>query len=279
MTVKVVTDSTADLPPDLVEEFNIEIVPAYTRFGEEVFKDGVDISRDQFYKRLLSDAVHPSTIQPSPQDFIDVFNRLAKQGAEGIISVNISSPLSGTYNSALQAKEAVTNKIPVAVVDTRFVSMAEGILVLEAARMARNGKKLEEITTAIEQKIPKIKLLICFDTLKYLALGGRIGKVKALLGSVLNVKPIVVIKDGVLVPAGQVRTRKKGIEKLVEFARSAENIQELAVIHSTTPDVAAEVADAIGEFFPRDNIYITQLGSAVGVHAGPGVLGVGIREG
>jgi len=278
MAVMVVTDSTADLPPELVKNFGVTVVPAYTRFGEQVFRDGIDITRDQFYQRLLSDPIHPSTIQPSPQDFIETYNRLDEEGAEGIISIHVSTKLSGTCNSALQAKEAVATKCPIAVVDSRFVSMALGILVLEAARMARSGKKLDEMAAAIENTIPRIQLLICFDTLKYLALGGRIGKVKALLGSVLSVKPIAAIKDGQLVPSGQVRTRKKGVEKLLEFARNARDIQELAVIYSTTPDDASELADAIGAYFPREHIYLTQLGSAVGVHAGPGVLGVGIRE-
>jgi DegV family protein with EDD domain len=278
MTVKVVTDSTADIPSQMLEDFDISVVPAYTRFGEDIYKDGVEISKNEFYSRLLKDPVHPATTQPSPQDFAEVFKRLADD-ADGIISIDVTSKLSGTYNSALQAVEAVAGKCPVAVVDSQFVSMALGILVLEAARLAKAGKGLEEIVTAVKNTIPRIQLLICFDTLKYLAMGGRIGKVKHLMGSILNIKPIVSVQDGELVPSGQVRTHKKGVERLIDFASKANNIQELAVIYSTTPDEGAALADRLGSVFPREKIMVTQLSPALGVHAGPGVLGIGVREG
>lgn len=278
MVVKVVTDSTADISPQLAQELDITIVPAYTRFGDEVFRDGVDISKDKFYHRLTHDPVHPSTTQPSPQDFVDVFERLSKD-ADGIISIDVSAKLSGTCNSALQGKEMVQNSCPVEVVDSQFVSMALGMLVIEAATLAKAGKDLPQIVATVEKAIPKVHLLILFDTLKYLALGGRIGKAKALLGSVLSVKPILTFKDGVLVPAAQVRTHNKGKERLIDFAQKANDIQQLAIIYSTTPDEAEDLARQCGSVFPREKIILAQLGSALGVHAGPGVLGVAIREG
>lgn len=277
MPVKIVTDSSADLPDQLAEELGISVIPLYVRFGDEVHLDRVDITEDEFYQRLEHDPAHPSTVQPGPQDFLEVYRKLSPK-ADGIVSIHISSKLSGTCNSALMAKEMMGTVCPIEVVDSQAVSMGLGLEVLVAAQAAKAGESLDKVVEAANQAIPKINLLALFDTLKYLLLGGRIGKAKALLGSILNVKPVLTLKDGEVVPAGQVRTRAKGIDKLFEFVKDAADIQDLAIVHSTTPDEAQELAERIGSVFDRKKIRISRLGPVLGVHMGPRVLIIALRE-
>lgn len=275
--IRIVTDSAADLPSQLAEELGITIVPLYVRFGEKVYRDGVNISEDEFYQRLENTPVHPSTIQPGPQDFLEVYRKLSPD-ADGIVSIHISGKLSGTCNSALMAKGMLETECPIEVIDSEVLTMSMGLLAIVAANMAKAGESLDKIVEAVKQDIPKIHLLALFDTLKYLLLGGRIGKAKALLGSILNVKPMLSLKDGEVVPAGQVRTRAKGIDKLFDFVKNAENIQDLAVAYSTTPDEAQNLAERIGSIFDREKIVIARVGPTLGVHMGPGALIVVIRE-
>jgi DegV family protein with EDD domain len=278
MPVKIVTDSTADLPPQLAKELGISVVPVYVRFGEEVYLDRVDISEDEFYQRLQKTEVHPSTVQPGPQDFLEVYRKLLKE-ADGIVSIHISAKLSGTYNSAMMAKDMLDTKCPVEVVDSRMVTMGLGLPVIVAANMANAGESADKIVKEVKKATPKIRLLCLLDTLEYLQKGGRIGKAKALLGSILNVKPMITIKDGEVVPAGQVRVRAKGIDKLFELGQSAKKIQDLAVVHSTTLDEAQSLAERLGSVFDRKQIKIARVGPALGVHTGPGALIVVAREG
>jgi len=277
MPVKVVTDSTADLPDQLVQELGITVVPVYVRFGDKVYRDRVDISEDEFYERLTHDPVHPNTTQPTPQDFADAYQKLSQE-AEGIISIHVSSKLSGTCNSALMAKDMLETECPIEVVDSETLSMSLGLIVIVAATAAKAGESLDKVVEAVKQTIPQIHFLALLDTLKYLAKGGRIGKVKALLGSVLSVKPMLAIKDGELVPVSQVRTRAKGIDKLFDFVRKATNIQDLAIVYNTTPDEALALSGRMGSIFPQERIRLARLGPGLGVHGGPGALIVAIRE-
>jgi DegV family protein with EDD domain len=259
MTVKIVTDSTADLPDELVKELGIAVVPVYVRFGEEVLRDRVDISEDEFYERLTHDPVHPNTTQPTPQDFVDVYQKLAKE-ADGIVSIHLTTKLSGTYNSALMAKDMLKGGCPVEVVDAETLSMALGLVVIAAATAAKAGKSMDKIVEGVKQAVPKMHLLFLLDTLEYLKKGGRIGKAKALLGSVLNLKPMITVKDGELVPAGQARTRAKGIDKLFEYVKNAGDIQDLAIVYNTTPDEAQNLAERIGSVFDREKIRMARIG-------------------
>ena len=276
MTIKIVTDSTADLPPGLAEKLGITVVPVYLRFGDEVFRDRVDISEDEFYQRLIKDPIHPSTTQPSPQDFVDVYKGLAKN-ADGIISIHVSDKLSGTCNSALRGKEAVEKECPVEVIDSQVVTMGLGQLAIAANEIAKSGKSLQEVAKAVKQMIPSIHILALLDTLKYLALGGRIGKLQALLGSMLNVKPMLTLKDGVLTPTGRVRSRPKGIDILFEYVKNAADIQDLAVVYNTTPEEAQALIKRLGAVYPEEKIRLSQMGPALGVHTGPGLLLVSVR--
>jgi DegV family protein with EDD domain len=276
MTLKIVTDSTADLPPKLAEELGITVVPVYLRFGDEVFHDRVDISEDEFYRRLMHDPIHPSTTQPSPQDFIDVYRELAKE-ADGIVSIHLTSKLSGTYNSAVQAREAVGKECPIEVIDSQVVTMGLGQLAIAANELAKSGKSLPEVVEEVTQMIPSIHILGLLDTLKYLALGGRIGKMQALLGSLLNVKPMLTVKDGVLTPAGRARSRSKGVDLLYECVKKTADIQDLAVVYNTTLDEAQALVKRLGDVFPEERIQLARLGPALGVHAGPGILFICLR--
>ncbi|MFC2072178.1 DegV family protein [Chloroflexota bacterium] len=276
MTVKVVTDSTSDLPPQLAEELGITVVPVYVQFGKDVYRDRVDISEDEFYQRLQSDPIHPSTEPPTPQDFAAAYQKLSQE-ADGIISIHISSKLSATFNSALRAKELVETECPIEVVDSQLVTMGLGLLVTAANTLAQSGKGLPQVTDEVKQIIPSIHLLGFLDTLKYLALGGRIGKAKALLGSVLAVKPMLTVKDGELEPAGQVRSHANGMDRLFDFVKNATDIQDLAIVHSTTPDEAQTLAERMDSIFPKERTMLIRLGPALGVHGGPGILFVALR--
>jgi len=277
MTVKIVTDSSADLPTDLAQKLGITVVPLYVRFGEEVYRERVDISEDEFYQRLIQGPIHPVTIQPNPQDFINVYQKLSPE-ADGIVSIHISSKLSGTCNSALQGKKMIEKGCPIEVVDSQIITVGLGLICMAAATVAKAGGGLPQVLEEVKQMIPNTHLLGLMDTLKYLLLGGRIGKAKALLGSVLKVKPMVTLKDGEVVPAGQARTRAKGIDRLFDFVKNATNIEDLAVAYSTTPDEAQALAERIGSVFPREQIKLVRLGTTLGVHGGPGFLAVAFRE-
>ncbi|MFC1875474.1 DegV family protein [Chloroflexota bacterium] len=277
MTIKIVTDSAADLPAILAEELGVTVVPVYLRFGEEVYRDRVDISEDEFYQRLLHDSVHPNTTQPSPQDFASVYDKLSQE-ADGIISIHITSKLSGTYNSAVQGKKIVGDRCPIEVVDSQTVSIAVGLMAIQASKMARSGMSLQKILDELNKIIPNVHLLILFDTLKYLVKGGRVGKAKGLVGSVLNVKPLLAMKDGELVPSGQVRTRSKGIDRLLDFVKNATEIQDLAILHSTTLDEAQALVERTSSVFPKERTILARLGPGLGVHGGPGILAVALRE-
>ncbi len=277
MTVRVVTDSTADLPETVTRELGITVVPVYLRFGETAYRDGVDISQDEFYHKLVESPIHPTTSQPTPADFAEVYRKLSRE-AEGIVSIQVTSKLSGTYNSALQGREMAEAGCHIEIVDSFSVSMGLGLITMAAARLAKAGENLQVVMEEIRQAIPCIRILAVFDTLKYLLLGGRVGKAKALLGSLLNVKPLLTMRDGELVPVGLARTRNKGIERLYELAKTALDIQEVAIVHSTTPEEASSLKERIASFFDSKRIHVSRLGPALGVHGGPGALILALIE-
>jgi len=277
VTVKIVTDSTSDLPPQVAEELGITVVPVYLRFGDKVYRDGVDISHDEFYQELVTSPVHPSTSQPSPLDFANVYSKLSEETDE-VVSIHLSSKTSGTYESALRGRQMVGSGCRIEVIDSFLVSMGLGLTVMAAARLARAEESLQAVMDEIKQVILQIRMLGVFDTLKYLLLGGRISRARALVGTLLNVKPLLTMRDGELVQAGLARTRGKGVERLFDFAKNALNIQELAIVHSTTPDEASSLRKRIASIVDEGRIHIARLGPALGAHGGPGALIVALRE-
>ena len=277
MAVRIVTDSTCDLPSDIIRELNITVMPNYLLFGTESYRDGVDINTDEFYQKLLHESLYPTTSQPTPQDFRLAFNNLAEAGADGIVCIHISPRLSGTINSAEQARKNTPLTIPVEIIDSQTLSFGLGLITCEAARLAKDGQGIAEIAHAVHQMVSKTKLLIMFDTLEYLAKGGRIGKVNSLLGALLNVKPLVTTKDGEFVPSSQVRSHVKGKEKLLEFVNSVTDAAEVFVAFSTTYDEAQEMATRI-TVCPPERIHVSRLGPVISAHGGPGLLGIAVRS-
>ena len=241
--IAIVTDSTTGLPEAIIKEFGITVVPLNIHFPNVVQKDGVDISEAEFFRKLAAASELPSTSQPSAGDFVEAFKRAA-QGADGVVALVVSSLLSGTYSSAMTAKDMLPD-IPIAVVDSRSVCMGLGLLVLAAARAAREGKDLQEIVALSEAIVPKIHVWFTLDTLKYLAKGGRIGGAQALMGSVLSVKPLLQIENGRVEPLDKVRTRAKAVERL--FALFKKKVDggavHCSIIHAQVP-AEAERAEA-----------------------------------
>ena len=274
MAVKIVTDSTADLPAGVAEELGITVVPLYVRFGDKLYRDRVDISEDEFYDRLVHDPFHPGTSQPTPQDFAAVYKELTKN-ADVILSIHISGKLSGTCHSALGAKQLMEGSCPIEVIDSQWTSIALGLIVMKLATGAKAGKSLQELVAEAKTLIPDIHYLGFFDTLKYLQLGGRIGKAQSLLGSLLNVKPLLTLKEGEFLPVGRVRTYSKAKDHLFDFVKASAKLDDVFVVHSTTPDEAEALADRLGSLFERKKIIIARLGPVLGTHAGPATLFVG----
>ena len=277
MTVKVVVDSTSDIPAQLAKEWDITVVPAYVVFGDKSYRDRLDISEDEVYTKLDHDSVFPTTSVPSPQNFADVYNKLADETDE-IISIHVTSRESGVYNSALLGKGLVNEKCHIEVIDSLSVAMSYGILAIAAAREAKAGASLEKVAEVVRQSIPRMHLLLVLDTLKYVVRGGRVGKGYGLLGSVLRVKPLLTMRDGKLMLAGVARTRAKAIKRLYDFVESFPQVSEVAVSYTTSKEEAEALAEQIKANFPDIPLYFTRVGPVLGTHAGPGAMGVAVRE-
>ncbi len=277
MTVKVVTDSTSDIPDQLVRELGITVVSTYVVFGNKSYRDRIDITEDELYEKLVHDSVHPTTSIPSPQDFADVYNKLADETDE-IISIHVTSKESGVYNSALMGRELVKKKCHIEVVDSQLVAMACGILVIAAAKAAQAGANLERVADVVRQSISRIHLMIIVDTLKYVVRGGRLAKPYGLLGTVLKVRPLLTLREGKLTLTGVSRTRAKAIQHLYDFATEFSQVVEIAVSYSTDQDDAERLAERIKAALPDVPLYLTRIGPVLGTHAGPGAMGVAVRE-
>lgn len=275
MTVKIVTDSVADIPAKVVAELGITIIPVLLRFGEETYRDGIDITNDQFYERLVSSKVMPTTSVPSLDTFVRTYTRLAEETDE-ILVIMISSKLSGIYNAALQSVDLLETKCRIEVVDSRCAVMAQGFIAIRAAQAAQAGANLDEVMEVVRRTIPRVDMRAAFDTLDFLQRGGRIGKAQALLGSLLRMNPIITLKDGVVEPAGRTRSRAKAIDHLYEWVASYSHIEELAVEDAACPDDGDLLAKRLGAIFPEERIYRTRTTPVIGTHTGPGLLLVAV---
>jgi len=278
MAVRIVTDSLSDITPEFAKELGIDVVPVYVRFGKEVFRDRIEMSTDEFYRRLVQGDVFPTTTQPSPGDFLEVFKRLAKETNE-ILVVTLSSKLSGTYQSALQAKSLMEGeKCRIEVIDSLKVIMGLGLIMISAVRAAKAGASLDQLVDLVRKAIPSSHSVMFFDTLKYLAKGGRIGKAQGLLGSLLAVKPILTLKDGEVTPLTRVRSRTAGLDYLYKFVASFAKIGGLAVEYATTPAEAEQLASRLGALYPKDHIIRATVSPVIGTYVGPHVLSVSVLE-
>ncbi|HVE45998.1 MAG TPA: DegV family protein [Acidimicrobiales bacterium] len=271
--IRVVTDSACDLSLEVAAENGVEVVPLTVRFGDEELLDRRDLSPAQFWQRLATSTVLPETAAPSPGAFEEAFTAAAEAGATGIVCVTISSALSATFQAAQLAAQNVTGTIPVQVVDSRAVTMAEGNVVLRAARVAAEGATLDEVAAAAREIVPRTRTFAALDTLENLKKGGRIGGAQALLGSMLSIKPIIEVADGKVEPESRQRTRARSLRYLAEKVRQSLPVADVAVMHGAAPDVGILI-DLLSELHPRDQILVGDVGAVIGTHAGPGVVGV-----
>ena len=274
MSICVVTDSTADIPPEMREELGIHVVPLKVIFGDEEFIDGVTMQAPEFYTRLVEEDVFPTTSQPSPGEFIEAYRGLLDR-FDGIVSIHISAELSGTIDSATQARAQMEDVgEAIRIVDSRSVGMGIGLVVLEAARAAQAGGDLDSVAKLAEDLVPRSGLIFLLDTLEYLRRGGRIGPASAFLGTLLRFRPLLQIDEGVVKPLARPRSRRKGIERIRAHIESVGTLHTVAVCTADDPVGAADLAQAINDLVPGELAAMSTIGPVIGAHAGPGVIGV-----
>jgi len=278
MAVKIITDSLSDITSDLADKLGVTTIPLTVLFGHETYLDRVTISTDEFYHRLIYGDVWPTTTQPTPAAFAELYEKLAGETDE-ILVITLSSKLSGTYQSALNAKDMVKNSnCRIEVIDTETVAMGLGLIVISAAQECKKGKNLDEMVDFVHQAMQRSHFIVYFDTLKYLAKGGRIGRAKGLLGSMLSIKQILTVKEGEMSPVTRFRSLAAGMEYLHSFVTGFPKIELLAVEHTTLPDEADKLVNRLSSSFSKDMIYRSIVSPVLGVYGGPGAVAVTVLE-
>jgi DegV family protein with EDD domain len=275
MTVKIITDSSAGLPAPIVKELDITVVPVPVCFGKDIYLDGIDMTTEQFYQRLVENKNHPTTSVPTPPTFAQTYDEVAKK-ADEIAVITISHKLSAIPEVARQSLKLMKQKCRVEVVDSNWALMAQGLLVITAAQAARDGASLDEVIALTGKNMARTDIRIAFDTLEYLRRGGRIGRARAFLGSMLKINPILCIRDGETYPVAREHSRSRAIEHLYNFASGYARIEEMAISDATTPEEADRLAEQLDSKFPAERIYRTKVTPAVGTHVGPHVIAVAI---
>jgi len=271
--IRVVTDSASDLPREIAQRLEIDIVPLTIRFGDEEFVDRVDLTPEAFWAKCKASKTLPETAAPSPGAFQASYERAKSDGCDGVVVLTLSSLLSATHQSATLGAEAVEGLIPVKVIDTLNVSMGQGLLVIEAAELAKSGASIEEIVAHTEQLIKRSGVVATLDTLDHLIKGGRIGGAKALLGQVLSIKPLIELKEGVVAEAGRQRTRAKALAAVANTAAGHAPLRRFALIHGAASDVATLEA-LVRDIKTEHPLIVTDIGPVVGTHGGPGIIGL-----
>jgi len=274
----IVTDSTAYIPDEILKDLPIFIIPLHVIWGDETYRDNVDIHQNVFYDRLSNSKILPSTSQPSPQEFIDLYKKIRNE-YDQILSIHISSKLSGTVDSAIQAKNTLKD-INIEIIDSFSTSMGLGFLVLAAARAAHSGESLQNCITLVEEAKSRLHVYFILRTLDFLKRGGRIGGASALLGTALNLKPILMLQDGKIEPFAKVRTMQKALTHLVEIFN--EKIQEKTPVHAAIIQAEAQsdvefLKNEINRIVNPDHIqefFIAGISPVIGTHAGPGSIGI-----
>ena len=274
MSVRIVTDSTSDLPPEICRELDITVVPLTVNFGDTGYRDGVDLSADEFYKKLIAADKLPTTSQPSAGAFAEAYKDVAKDTDE-ILSIHISGKLSQTYNSARLAASEMEGSCNIQVMDSLQVSMGLGCIVMSAARVARDSASMEDLQQLVSKLMPDTRTFALLETLEYLAKGGRIGKVQAYLGNslrplaIFKVIPIVEVRDGEAHPLARVRTRQKGLDRLLTEAHSASGITMAGVAYSTSRQEAESVLETLRPLVSSDNLVLSRFGRFSALTSGP----------
>jgi DegV family protein with EDD domain len=279
-TVAIVTDSAASIPESLIQSLNIHWVPYYIHRGTETLRDLVTIQRDVFYQWLPTARELPKTASPGPGDYLKMYGELVQQGVREIISIHMTSKGSGAYQAALAAKSMLLESLPdlkIEIIDTHNVSMCQGWMVIEAARAALAGASFNEIVARVQKMIPLTRMIQTADTLKYLYMGGRIGRAKHLVASLLNIKPLIGMQDGVIVALGTTRSRNKAYQAIVDLVEAAvgRNTKiKIACVHAAAQSEADKLMAMIEERLNVVESLIAELSPALGVHSGPGTVGV-----
>ena len=272
MAVRIVTDSSSDIPREIVDQYAITVVPLTIAFGDQSYRDGLDLTADEFYARIVSEKDLPKTSQPPPALFEHAYEHLVTQGE--VVSVHLSAKFSGTVESARQAAAKIAAD-KISVVDTGSASMGVGLCAIAAAKCAADGGTREACAAAAEYVAGRLHIAVAFESLEYLRRGGRIGRARAFLGGLLKLQPILTVKDGEAFPVTRVRSRAKALEEIALW-RNLANVTDIGVFHTTTPEEAAALAARAREEVPHANIYEGRFGPVLGVHGGPGMIGVGV---
>jgi DegV family protein with EDD domain len=265
---RVVTDSTADVLPEWRDRYGIEVVPLNVVFGNESFRDRVDLSDEEFFARLKVASKLPKTSAPAPGEFAAVYERLSHE-CDGIISIHLGGSLSGTIESARLAASTLEG-FPITVVDSESLTICVGFL----CRVAAEAPTLEEAVRRVQERVPGLRILALLDTLRYLEMGGRINRAQAMLGSVLDVKPIMGVSEGRIRPLDRVRTRRKALARLVELFRQDLPVEQVAVMHAQAPEEAEDLRARVQAELDGVSVVTSQIGPVLGTHIGPGAVGI-----
>ena len=264
----VVTDSTADLPDAWRERYDIEVVPLKVLYGEETFRDGVDMNNEEFFARLATSTRLPTTSAPSPGEFAELYTRLAKDH-DGCISIHIGRQLSATAEAARVGAQSVEG-FRVSVIDSETVTMPMAFL----CRVAAECATLEEAAAAVEERIPRCRVLALLDTLRYIEMGGRVSRAQAMIGTMLDLKPLLLVAEREIKPVDRVRTRSRAIPRMVEFFEKDLPVEHVAVVHAQAPEEAEQIAAGLRRRLPDLEVPVGQIGCVLGTHTGPKALGV-----
>jgi len=275
--VRIVTDSCSDITPRLAQELGISVVPLYVQFGDETYRDNVDLSTEEFYHKLETSKTLPTTSTVTPVSFAELFTKLAEETKE-ILTITISERFSATYEAALQGKAMVGKDCRIELIDSQSGAGGEMLLVTSAAKMAQSGADLDQIADWVRKAIPRVQVRMSFDTLEYLRRGGRIGKAQAFLGSLLKANPVLGIKDGDTFPIARPRSRTQAMDFLVNFTKGFSRVEALAVEDATTPEDLEILAGRLKDVVPPERIYRSKVSPVVGTHVGPHVLAVSVLE-
>jgi DegV family protein with EDD domain len=276
--IRVVTDSACDIPEEIAQRLSIDIVSLSIRFGDEEFTDRVDLSPSEFWAKCKASKTLPETAAPSPGAFQAAYERAKSDGCDGVIVITLSALLSATHQSAVLGAEAVKDAIEVRVVDSKAVSMAQGLMVIDVAELASTGADLDALVSDAESLVPKVGVVAMLDTLEHLIKGGRVGGARALLGQVLSIKPLLELKDGVVAEAGRQRTRSKALVAIADVAKSHAPLKRLALVHGASSEVA-NLEALVNDVETQNPIIVTDMGPVVGTHGGPGIIGLCWIEG
>jgi DegV family protein with EDD domain len=269
--IALVTDSASDLPLELADQHQIQVVPLTIRFGESELVDREELTPAEFWARCASSPVLPETAAPAPGAFRTAFDRAAEQGYKGVVCVTLSSGLSATYQAALAA--AADSRLPVRVVDSRSITMGQGLMALTGAELAAKGATLDEVANVVESLARRTRIYGALNTLENLRKGGRIGPAAAVFGSLLSIKPIIELRDGVVEGESKQRTRRRSLEYLANKVHEYGHPQRLAVVHGSAPDLD-DFLHLLGPIVGEQPCLICELGPVIGTHAGPGAIGV-----